>query len=198
MGCLPVGGSWARSVQVRAGRAGGVGGGLSCRGGCPVWGLGLDFGRRGCPGAASRAACISVRVRRWRSGCPALVAVASRAVRGCWSAGQAWAAQPCARSGCPARSRCARWAALWARLHLGAAIGQAVRVARLCAAVRGLQWARLNRLQLARGREYVCNAFKRLLGALCGCGGVLVRVDTASGLEGKYGALTCGRGCFWA
>ena len=140
-------------------------------GGCLVWGLGLDFGRRGCPGVALHL-----------------------------GQGQAWAAQPCARSGCPACSRWARWAALWARLHLGAAIGQAVRVARLCAAVRGLQWARLNRLQLARGREYVCSAFKRLLDAFCGCGGVLVRVGTASGLEGKYGALTCerGRGCFWA
>lgn len=174
--------------------------------GCLVWRLsGLGSG------SGLRAARLSCRCAASRSGSGAggqVVRLGSRlhlgrrgsvdrgqlGRGGCWSAGQTWAAQPCARSGCPVRSRWACWAALWARLHLGAAIGRAVRVARLCAAVRGLQWARLNRLQLARGREYVCNAFKRLLDAFCGCGGVLVRVDAVNGLEREFGALTRGRG----
>ena len=163
MGCLPVGGSWARSVRVRAGRAGGVGGGLSglglsclaaVRSGVWVWASGgaavlaLHLGRRASrsgSGAGGQAVRLGSRLHlgrragQWIAG--------NSGGGGCWSAGQAWAAQPCARSGCPACSRWARWAALWARLHLGAAIGRAVRVARLCAALWGLQWARLNRLR---------------------------------------------------
>ena len=160
--------------------------------------------------------CISDGVRRRRSGCPARVAVASRAVR--WSVGR----------GC--NSGGARLLVSWSgvggstlravrlpgALSLGALGGSlGASASRGCnrsggargAALRGCQGLTVGAaqpstgcLQLARGRECVCSAFKRLLDALYGRGGVLVRVSTASGLEGKYGALTCerGRGCFWA
>ena len=196
MGCLPVGGSWARSVRVGAGRADGVGGG------CPVW---------GCPAVAAVRSGVWV----WTSGGAAVLALHLGRRAGQWIAGNSGGGRLLVGwSGVGGSTlRAVRLPGVLSLGALGGSLGASA--SRGCnrssgargAALRGCQGLTVGAaqpstdcLQLARGRECVCSAFKRLLDAFCGCGGVLVRVDAVNGLEVKYGACTreCGRGCFWA